>query len=261
MIPYFRFTSIPLGPISVQVWGLAVATGILVALLLARRLAVRAKLDGENYIDLALWVLVPAVLFARLGFVIFYGLTDVLANPLSIWRLWDGGMSSFGGYFGAAVGAGLFVRRKKILFRPYAEVTAFVLPLGYGIGRIGCFLIHDHPGILNSSFLSVNFPTGPRLDHGLLLSLFGFVLFGVFCLLRRSGWEVDADRWRYLPLLLVTYGTYRFMLDFFRAWDLPNSDSRFLYLAPSQYGAIVLVLIGIYLFAVQKKINQSIESA
>jgi phosphatidylglycerol:prolipoprotein diacylglycerol transferase len=198
-------------------------------------------------LDLAIWVMVGALIFGRVIYILAYGLDSALKDPVWVFRVWEGGMSSFGGYLGAAIGAWLFARRRKINLRPYVEVAAFVLPLGYGIGRIGCFLIHDHPGILSAFPLAVRFPAGARLDHGLLLSLLGFGIFGTFVLLSRKGWEIGGDRWRYLPLLLMTYGVARFGLDFLRAWDLPHSDARYLYLTPSQYGAMVLVIAGAWL--------------
>ncbi len=256
MIPYFSYTSIPVGPLTIHVWGLAVASGMLAAILLARRIAERAGLDGEVIFDLALWVLMPAFIFSRLGHVVFYNPTMITAHPLDVLKIWQGGMSSFGGYIGAALGIYAYVKVRKIKLRPYAEIAAYVLPLGYGIGRIGCFLIHDHPGIPCSCLLAVAFPGGPRLDHGLLLSMFGFSLFAVFVLLRRRVWTVGADRWRYLPILLISYGSYRFILDFFRAWDLPHSDTRYLMLTPSQYGGVLFVAIGLFILFNQRNLKR-----
>jgi len=247
MIPYFKLTTIPLGPVDIQVWGLMVALGMMAGLYLGRRLAVKGGLDGEVMVDVAVWTLIPALVFGRLGHVVFYNLAAALQDPLSVFRVWDGGMSSFGGYLGAAIGALVFIRRKKIKFRPYAEIAAFVLPLGYGIGRLGCFFIHDHPGVLCNCFFAVAFPDGARLDHGLLLSMFGLLLFAVFLFLKKRGRYPGADRWRYLPLLLISYGALRLVLDFFRAWDLPHADARFLYLTPSQYGAFILIALGVWL--------------
>jgi phosphatidylglycerol---prolipoprotein diacylglyceryl transferase len=247
MIPYFSLTTIPVGPIDVQVWGLAVSAGIIVALLLGKKVCDRSGLSGEMMYDLALWVLVSALVFARLGYFLFYNVQALVGDPFSIVRIWDGGMSSFGGYLGAAVGAWLFVRRRRIQLRPYAEVAAFVLPLGYGIGRIGCFLIHDHPGILCDCFFSVDFPAGARLDHGLLLSVFGFALFSVFVYLRRRGHVVGQGGWFYMPILLMAYGSGRFVLDFFRAYDLPVSDLRVFGLTPAQYGGVLFIALGLYL--------------
>jgi phosphatidylglycerol:prolipoprotein diacylglycerol transferase len=247
MIPYFSLSSFALGPLQIQVWGLAVAFGMLVGVLLARRLALKAGLDGEVVLDLAVWTLIPALVAARIFFFLLYDFGALMAEPWSIVRIWDGGMSSFGGYLGAAIGGLAYMRHRRLPFRPYAEVAAYVLPLGYGIGRLGCFFIHDHPGVLSDCFFAVAFPDGSRLDHGLLLSLFGFALFVLFALLRRFGWKVGQDRWRYVPTLLLVYGLTRFVLDFFRAWDLTQSDVRYLYLTPSQYGALIFVVIGIML--------------
>ncbi len=247
MIPYIVFTSFPIGPLDVHVWGLMVSAGLLTAVLVGRHIARQAGLDPDVLLDLAVWVMVGALIMGRLFYVFAYGMPTALHDPLRILKVWEGGMSSFGGYLGAGIGAWLFGRRRTIRLRRYAEISAYVLPLGYGIGRIGCFLIHDHPGILTAFPLAVRYPGGSRLDHGLLLSLVGFAIFVVFVLMRRRGWTVGSDRWRYLPVLLISYGSVRFVLDFLRAWDLPQSDARYLYLTPAQYGSVALVIGGAYL--------------
>jgi len=247
MIPFFELTSVQVGPLKIYMWGLAVAAGLLSAVFVGRRMARRRGLDPDVLSDLAIYVIIGALIFGRIFYVLAYGLAETLEDPLQAVRFWDGGMSSFGGYLGATVGVWLFAKRRKMPLRRYAEIGAFVFPLGYGIGRIGCFLIHDHPGILTGFPLAVDFPGGPRLDHGLLLSLAGFAIFGLFLVLRRRGWEIGADRWRYLPLLMLSYGGVRLALDFLRAWDLPQSDARFLHLTPAQYGAMVLIAVGAWL--------------
>lgn len=247
MIPYLELTSVQLGPLKVHMWGLMVAVGLLVAVFVGRRIARKRGLDPDVLSDLAIWVMIGALVFGRVLYVLAYGPSHTLEDPLWVLRVWEGGMSSFGGYLGAAIGVWLFAKRRRLPLRRYAEVSAFVLPLGYGIGRIGCFFIHDHPGVLTDFFLAVDFPGGARLDHGLLLSLFGFVMFVVFLILWRCGWEVGSDRWRYLPVLLISYGIVRIVLDFLRAWDLPHVDARYLYLTPAQYGAVVLVAVGVWM--------------
>lgn len=252
MIPYFEFASFSIGPLRIHTWGLMVAAGLLVAVFLAGSIAKKKGLDADVLLDLAVWVMVGALIMGRIFYAAAYGSGEMIRDPLRLLRIWEGGMSSFGGYIGAAVGTWLFVKRRKISLRRYAEVGAFVLPLGYGIGRVGCFLIHDHPGILTGFPLAVAYPDGARLDHGLLLSLVGFAIYAVFLVMRRRGWEVGADRWIYLPALLISYGLVRFILDFLRAWDLPYSDARYLYLTPAQYGAIVLVAGGVWLLVKTK---------
>ncbi len=243
MIPFFRLTTIPLGPIQIQVWGLFVALGMGVALFFGQREAARRDLSREQFIDFACWILVGALLGARIFYAIAYQPNTYLADPLKILRVWEGGMSSFGGFFGAAIGAFFYARRAGLSFMKYANVAAYVLPLGYGIGRIGCFLIHDHPGTLSHSLLAVRYPGGARLDHGLLLSLLGFALFVVFFFINRR--HKGFSERGFLFLFMLCYGVVRFFLDFYRAWDLPGADLRFFLLTPAQYGCLLFIAVGI----------------
>jgi len=238
-----------LGPVSIQVWGLLVALGLVAALLVASREIRRRRLPVDALYDLAVYFLIPSFVLARVFYVLFYDRSSVPFGIETVWNwlaVWRGGLSSFGGFFGAVAGLFLFRRRYRIDVWPYLEALAFAFPLGYGIGRLGCFLIHDHLGIPSSFWLAVSFPDGSRLDHGLLLSLFGFSLFGVFTWLKIR--KVGQDRVFFLPLLLVAYGTFRFGLDFLRAWDGLSAETRYLYLTPAQYGSVILVVVGVLLF-------------
>jgi phosphatidylglycerol:prolipoprotein diacylglycerol transferase len=256
MIPYFKYTVIPVGALHIQVWGLLVAAGIVVAVAVGAREARKRGLDPGTFVDLATWVLIPAFIVARLVHVFVYAPTPFFADPFRFFRMWEGGVSSFGGFLGAGIGAWLFVRRRKISFDAYADVACYALPLGYGIGRIGCFLIHDHPGTLSHSLLAVQYPGGARLDHGLLLALVGFAIFAFFLLWKK--YRPHPRQKAYLPAFMIIYGAARFMLDFWRAWDLPGSDVRWLWLTPAQYGSIILVALGIVALVRHRRASPSV---
>ena len=250
MIPYFRLTSFVIGPLTLQVWGFFVALGIFVATFLGYREAKQRGFDGDIFIDFATWILIFAMIGGRLFHVFVYNPSFYLANPSQILRIWEGGMSSFGGFIGALIGALLFVMMKKVSFWRYAD-----------IGRIGCFLIHDHPGTLSHSLFAVRYPDGNRFDHGFLLSLLGFAIFSFFWFVNRR--HTARHEKGFLPLFMVCYGTVRFFLDFYRAWDLTGSDVRYFLLTPGQYGSIFFVIFGIillYKFSDQKYSNESKSS-
>jgi phosphatidylglycerol:prolipoprotein diacylglycerol transferase len=244
MIPYFEIHSIPLGPLRLQIWGLFVSIGIILAAAVGRRECRRRGLDPGAFTDLAVWTMVGALIGSRLLYAFAYAPEQTFADPASLLRVWEGGLSSFGGFIGAAVAAMLATRALRLRFAEYADVAAFVLPLGYGCGRIGCFLIHDHPGTLSQSFIAVQYPGGARLDHGLLLSLVGFSLFAIFAPMRKAG-----IRGIFLPTFMCAYGAVRFVMDFFRAYDLPGADARYVGLTPAQYGSLLLIAGGAFLFA------------
>lgn len=244
MIPWFQFTTIHLGFITIQVWGLLVALGIFCATWVASRKAHRDGLNPNIVWDFAFWVMIGAFLGARL-FMFVYEPAFYVVHPVEIFKVWQGGFSEMGGFIGAIIALVLYLRSKKLDAWRYAGCVAYALPLGFGIGRIGCFLIHDHPGTLTHFILGVKYPDGIRHDHGLYLSIEGFLLFFFFVVLDRK----HAKPQTFVFTFLILHGVIRFFLDFFRAIDV-----RYFYLTPAQYVSIAMVVIGV-MFLVKRPIK------
>ncbi|MBI4437745.1 prolipoprotein diacylglyceryl transferase [Candidatus Uhrbacteria bacterium] len=243
MIPYFQFTTIPLGPVTIQVWGLMVALGILAATWVAAKMAQQRGQDPKIIWDLSVWVIIGAFIMARV-FMVLYEPGDYLADPFEFFRIWHGGFSIMGGFLGATIAGIWFLRRQHVDVYAYADTAIFGLPVGIFIGRIGCFLIHDHPGTLTDFALGVKYPDGVRHDHGLYDSINGLVLFLLFLLLARRG----AKTGTYIVVFLIWYGVVRFLLDFLRATNGPIVDTRYLNLTPAQYLAAVMIAGGVWLW-------------
>lgn len=248
MIPWFQFTTINLGFITIQVWGLLVALGIFCATWAASRKAARDGLNPNLVWDFAFWVIAGAFVGARL-FMLVYDPTVYLAHPIELLKVWEGGFSEMGGFVGAVIALVIYFRSKKIAAWRYAGCAAYALPLGFGIGRIGCFLIHDHPGTLTHFILGVKYPDGIRHDHGLYLSIEGFLLFLLFVILDRR----HAKPQTFVIAFLMLHGTIRFFLDFLRAVDV-----RYFYLTPAQYVSFGMILVGIgFLYQIKKLSRES----
>lgn len=250
MMPYYFVTQFHLGWFSLQAWGTLVALGFAISLGLAHFLTRKRGLDLNIFWDLSAWIMISALIFARLFYVLFGGEWPTFAaHPALIPALWQGGMSSIGGFFGVGLAMYIFNKIKKIALTPYLENLAWSFPFGWGVGRLGCFLIHDHPGRLTKSFLAVNFPGGARFDLGFLETVLSLCLAVIFLIL----YKTKKDFAFYPPLLLVCYGFTRFWLDFLRAWDLIGSDPRYGSLTLGQWGAIILFSIGICWFWAKKR--------
>ncbi len=127
---------------------------------------------------------------------------------------------------------------------------AFVALYGWMIGRIGCVMIHDHMGKPCDCWIAIRSPDGPRLEMS-ILEIVGLLPLAIIFFVSRK--KKNPDGW-YLGLVLIYYGSLRFILDFFRATDLANADTRYLGLTPAQYFSIVMAALGGYL--VTKKLDK-----
>lgn len=240
MLPYIAFTSFNLGPITVQVWGLFVALGCLLGAYTASHFAKKHDLDNKLIFDAATYIIGAGIIGARLGFVFFYDFTFLLANPLRVFAIWDGGMSIFGGFIAGVLASIIFFRKKQVDVWAYSEAMVFGLPVGLWIGRIGCFLIHDHPGTATDFFLGVEYPDGiVRHDHGLYLSINGLFMALVFFYLARKKRPIGT----YISIFLIWYGAVRFYLDFYRV-----AENTFLGLKPGQYFGLLCIFAGLYIW-------------
>ncbi|MDD5043137.1 MAG: prolipoprotein diacylglyceryl transferase [Patescibacteria group bacterium] len=250
MLPYIKITTINFWPVEIQFWGLLAALGIVIAGFGAYREAKSKSLSLKKFWDLFFWVVVAALIGGRIFHIVFYEWGYYSKNLWDILKIWQGGMSLFGGLAGAFAVAIIFIRRHNLNFWEWADIFIFFLPLGLFFGRIGCFFIHDHPGILTDSFLGVAYPVGARYDLGLILALSNLILFLFFLFLRRR----ERSRGFYLSVFFIWFGAVRFLSDFLRAWDLPGSDFRWHYLTPAQYLSLVMIFLGLYFFYKRKKL-------
>jgi phosphatidylglycerol---prolipoprotein diacylglyceryl transferase len=255
MIPYFFLDTISAGPLTFQVWGLFVSFGASMSLLMLLNLAKKRGLARDFVYDLFIWLLLGGILGARIVHVLFYEPMYYFAHPAEMLAFWQGGASSLGGFLGAAAALMILMKINKLSWRdilPYADLAGVVLWLGWAIGRLGCFMIHDHPGIFTNNFFAVNFPGGTRFDLGLVESGVSLVIFFIV--------YFGYKKWRTRPGLTLAigfwlYSVVRFFLDFLRARDLFGADIRYGGLTPAQWGMAVL-FVGLTLWLWRAKIQR-----
>ncbi|WP_174256811.1 prolipoprotein diacylglyceryl transferase [Myxococcus xanthus] len=241
MIPYWHAPSIELGPLKIEPFGILVAVGILLAARLLGRNAEREGLNPEPLADFAPWGVGVGVVVGHWVHLFFYHPEELSKSPFQILKVWDG-LSSFGGLLGGILAAVVFFKVRKLRFSDYADSFALGVAPGWAVARLGCFAVHDHPGVPTDFFLAVAFPGGPRHDLGMYDAMALFAISGVLYALRNAG----KLKGRLLPLLAVLYAACRFFFDFLRATDMAYVDARYFGLTPAQYGCIGLMLYGIW---------------
>jgi len=183
---------IQIGPFAIRWYALAYIAGLLGGMyymqVLSRQLPVMVK-EIEIY-DFLLWGTLGVIIGGRLGFVIFYRPLFFLENPLSIFRVWQGGMSFHGGLIGVVVAAILFAYKRKIQFWAFADLICCAAPIGLFLGRLANFINGELFGRTADVPWGMVFPRGgplPRHPSQLYEAfLEGFVLFFVLLWMRRK---------------------------------------------------------------------------
>jgi phosphatidylglycerol:prolipoprotein diacylglycerol transferase len=183
LIPWFVLPSLTVGPFTLQSFGLLSAAGVLAGMQLAARTARQDGLDPKVVLDASVIAVAGGILGGHLVHLFFYH-PEELADPLRIFKIWEG-LSSMGGLAGAMVAAAVWFRRHRLRFGPYGDAYALGLAPGWGIARLGCFSVHDHPGVRSDAWLAVDFPGGARHDLGLYEALLLFGLAALLYTLRR----------------------------------------------------------------------------
>ena len=248
-----------IGQLKLQVFGPLVAIGVLIAMQRVLTYAKQKDMDEFMVRDLMFWVLVFGFTISHWVSVIFYFPQDVIKNPWLLLMIWNG-LSSVGGFFGALVGVWWFARKHNQPRLPLIDALVFGFVTGFTFGRLGCSLVHDHPGTFVEnlpswlSWLEV-MAVGPwpgtggrfRLDLGLLEFLYdvGIVIF-VYLI---YGWKKDRRPGHLTGLVCMLYAPYRFLLDFARG----PQDPRYLGLTTAHYATLALFLIGVYLIFIRKE--------
>jgi len=210
------------GPFAIRWYGLAYVAGFVAAGLVIARLRRRwvVPLTNEDLLDVLLAAVVGVVVGARLGYVLFYGLSGYLARPIEILRIWDGGMSFHGGLIGVVVAGLIVARRKHIAFLRLADMAAVGTPVGLFFGRLANFINGELWGRVSYAPWAMVFPNGgslPRHPSQLYeAGLEGIVLLVVMLLLARKR-RPDGEQ---LGWFLTLYGVFRIGVEFFREPDV-----------------------------------------
>lgn len=222
-----------LGPINVHWYGFTYLVGFVISWLLMRYRADRIGLreTPERVDDLIFYGALGVILGGRVGYVLFYGFSQFLADPLYLFKINDGGMSFHGGLIGVLVAMWLFGRRIDRSFFQLTDFIAPMVPVGLLAGRIGNFINGElwgkssnlpwamqlscerFPDACNGSHLSFSQPLHPsQLYEAGLEGMLLFLILWIYSIRPRPLMAVSG-------LFLFGYGLFRFAVEFVRMPD------------------------------------------
>jgi phosphatidylglycerol:prolipoprotein diacylglycerol transferase len=247
LIPKGFFGGFPPAAFSIKPFGTLVAIGVYVGSYLATKQGKRLGLNERALTSFIAWVVGIGFLGGHMLDVIFYYPGQVLRDPLSLFRIWEG-LSSFGGFTGGVIGVFIWKWRYRTEVLPYADVICSAFPVAWVFGRSGCSVAHDHPGIASDLWFAVKYPGGGRFDLGLYEMLLTIPLAIAFLYLRRK-----PRPWGfYIGAMAIAYAPVRFALDFLRV-EAPTGlnaavDPRYGGLTPAQWECFALLAMGVFFF-------------
>ncbi|SOC04021.1 phosphatidylglycerol:prolipoprotein diacylglycerol transferase [Rhodobacter sp. JA431] len=139
--------------------GLLAGWRIIVALMKRPKLwGGRVPMPPEKVEDLLTAVILGVILGGRLGYVLFYDLPTYVADPLAVFRVWEGGMAFHGGFLGVVVAGIWFCRRDGYPALSVGDAFALVAPIGLLFGRVANFIKPELWGRPTDAPLGVIFP-------------------------------------------------------------------------------------------------------
>lgn len=246
MIPSIDLSNVFVAGIRVHVFGLLLVTAVVVGHTVFVRRVRSLGVGGPGDADAFAIVTVGAGMLAASAEAAIRseGAASVASGLAGI------ELSSVKGFAAAIIAGALFLRIRKLDARSFADAAAYAAPFAWFFARLGCAAAHDHLGRPSSSWLAVRFPSGPRLDMGLLEWMCTPLLVGLVVVVSKRA----LSRGVMAGALAVAYAILRFLLDFLRAEDLGSrGDTRYSELTAAQWGAAPLLALGILLLLTAKE--------
>jgi phosphatidylglycerol:prolipoprotein diacylglycerol transferase len=246
-----------IGPFVLRWYSLAYLFGIILGWMYLRKLLKKpgAPMSLQHADDFVTWATIGIILGGRLGYVIFYAPATFIADPIAIFKLWEGGMSFHGGVAGVTLAIAWFARRNGIDFVRICDYVACVYPIGHLLGRLANFNNGELWGRPTDGTWGIIFPdAGPEPRHPSQLyegALEGLLLFIILWFLF---WKTGARRYPGLlvGVFSVGMGVARFAVEFFRE---PDRQLGILEtgLTMGQTLTVPLVIVGVYMIATSRK--------
>ena len=254
--PHIDPVFISLGPIKVHWYGIMYLIGFAGVWILGKHRASQpwSVIKPEAIEDLVTYGALGVIVGGRFGYMLFYKFSDLITDPLSLFKIWQGGMSFHGGMLGVFVAMWFFARQQNCTMWQLTDIIAPLCPIGLGAGRIGNFINGELWGRPTDVPWAMVFPRVDALPRhpSQLYEFFleGVVLFIILWIYTQKPRPTMAAT----GLAVLCYGCFRFFIEFFRMPDAHLGYLALDWLTMGQILSTPMIIIGglLLYFAYQK---------
>jgi len=254
ILPEIDPVAIQLGPLAIRWYGLTWLVAFGLIFFLARKSL--NKFSKEKLNDLMFYGLIGAMIGGRVGYMIFYGADQLRSDPLSLFYIWQGGLSFHGGFLGVLVSSYFLSKRWKMNFFEIMDFIAPYVPIGLGSVRIGNFLNAELLGKPTNLPWGMVFPSDPEalIRHpSQLYQAMGEGIILLFFMLWFS--SKPRPRMAVSSMFLIGYGLIRCFTEIFREPDYNIGYDLFGIVSRGQLLSLPMIIMGIALLFYSYKIN------
>ena len=248
MIPYKIISPFIIGPLHINMYGIMFALGTFFVYLFSIKEAKRKNIKKEIIEDLFIYLVLGMVFGARLFYVLFYWPEDTPFHILDFFKVWNGGLAFFGGFFGAIFTGYIYAKIKKLDFLKLIDIFTYPVILGHIFGRFGDYLTGGHPGKITDVIWSI-YLQGALRHPVVLYEIVGLLIILLIILYLK---KFKLKKGVLFSIYVFLYSIQRLFLDIFR---IENTDPRFLGLTPTQYIVIVTGIISLIYIITKIKIE------
>ena len=251
------------GLIVIRWYSLAYVFGIILGWWLGKKIIyhilknINFKFNIKEFDDLITYIIISIIIGGRLGYVIFYNLEYYITNPLSIPKVWEGGMSFHGAVIGIIIGTYLFSIKRNVPTFFLLDIIACVSPIGIFLGRIANFINGELIGKVTTVSWGVIFPAVdmlPRHPSQLYEAILeGVVLFLILnTLIFKQRYKVGTCSY----IFLIYYGFFRIISEFFREPD-PQIGYFFDLFSMGTLLSFLMITAGLVILNILRKKNEA----
>tara|TARA_E500000331_G_scaffold345095_1_gene382182 strand:- start:1567 stop:2271 length:705 start_codon:yes stop_codon:yes gene_type:complete len=209
-------------------------------------------INRDDFSDLMFYCFLGILIGGRVGYTIFYNFSYTLENPITIFYLWNGGMSFHGGFIGVILAIVYFCKKNKIPFFEISDFIVRLVPIGLFTGRVGNFINGELWGKPTDIIWGVifpkidNLPRHPTQIYEAILE--GIVLFIILNFVFTEKLKASVMT----SYFLILYSLFRFTVEFFRVPDAHIGYLALNWVTMGQILCIPMFLLGLYFLKIGK---------